>query len=489
MPLLDQVREYIVSDHLILPDEKVIVGVSGGPDSVCLLHLLCQLACQMNLTLHVAHLNHAIRDKAGDADAVYVAALCRDWQLDYTLERIDVPAFAREQSLSLEEAARQARYAFLARTAAARGARVIAVGHHADDQVETILMHLLRGAGLEGMRGMRPVSHLNAGGQPGGKVTDVRLVRPLLHTTRAEIESYCEENALVPRRDLSNNDTILFRNRLRHELLPYLEQYNPNIRNILLHTSEVIGADLELIAGLANQAWNQVIISRDSDTICFDLALFRAQPRALQRLLIRQGLSRLDFSLRDVTFSQLENALNIVNNGSTGRRAALPGNLNLQLSYNVLYLTRLPEAPGRSIWPRMSLAYPVQVPVPGELVNAKDHWRLICQVRPRDQFSSFDTGEPGSIMLAQETLSEPLLLTTRRPGDALKPLGMHGQTQKLHDLFINAKVPSTERSFVPVLRSGDDIVWVAGFRQDQRFAVKDTTDSIVVLKFGPIEES
>ena len=282
--LLARVRQYAQRYRLFSPGETVVVGVSGGPDSLCLLHLLRRLAPELRLWLHVAHLHHGLRGAEADADAAFVAELADCWGLPCTVGRADVAALAREAGLSLEEAARQARYRFLAGVAEAGGAATLAVGHNADDQAETVLMHFLRGSGAAGLRGMLPRTPLDdyrllqAATIPiasGHRVTALRsprwrqvfvvyswtaqplavsgadgdasdpppspgprvpasprlhLVRPLLSISRAEIEAYCAEYRLAPRTDRSNEDTIFFRNRLRHELLPLLETYNPGIR-------------------------------------------------------------------------------------------------------------------------------------------------------------------------------------------------------------------------------------------------------------------
>jgi tRNA(Ile)-lysidine synthase len=211
--LLDLVRRYAERYALWSDGEVVVVGVSGGPDSLCLLHLLRRLAPESHLTLHVAHLNHGLRGAAGEADAQAVAERAADWALPCTIGRADVPALAVESRTSLEEAAREARYAFLQAVARDRGARTIAVGHNADDQAETVLMHFLRGSGLAGLRGMLPRTALG----------ERFLVRPLLDMPRSRIEAYCAASNLQPSRDLSNADTTIYRNRLRHELLPLLE--------------------------------------------------------------------------------------------------------------------------------------------------------------------------------------------------------------------------------------------------------------------------
>jgi len=265
-----KVRQYAERYDLFRPGELVVVAVSGGPDSLCLLHLLHGLAPALGLQLHVAHLNHGLRGEDADADARFVAGFAAALGLPCTIGQADVRALADAPGISLEEAARQARYRFLSETARAVGARTIAVGHNADDQAETVLMHFLRGSGLAGLRGMAPKTALGEywlGGiasrqtpplamTSGG--ADFWLIRPLLAIPRRAIEAYCAEHGLAPRFDRSNADTTFFRNRLRHELLPILEQYNPAIRAILAHTAEALAGDHQIVRAEVEAAWGRV---------------------------------------------------------------------------------------------------------------------------------------------------------------------------------------------------------------------------------------
>ena len=257
MNLLSQVRKTIEEHDLLVAGESVVVGVSGGPDSLCLLHLLRHLSRAYDLTLHVAHLDHGIRGEESRVDAQFVADLARQWELPATVERADVPRLAEEEGLAIEEAARRARYRFLARVAGQVGASRIAVGHNADDQAETVLMHFLRGSGLAGLRGILPLSplgelRLGQSERDSPLAAELRLIRPLLEVPRSAIEAYCRDQELSPRFDRSNLDTTYYRNRLRHKLLPVLETYNPNVREVLRRTAQVMAADHELLRLPAN---------------------------------------------------------------------------------------------------------------------------------------------------------------------------------------------------------------------------------------------
>ncbi|MHB1355809.1 MAG: tRNA lysidine(34) synthetase TilS [Anaerolineae bacterium] len=495
MSLVEQALATIDTHHLFTEGGVVVVGVSGGSDSLCLLHLLRTLE-KHHLVLHAAHLNHGIRGDEADADAAYVGNLCQEWGIICSIERVDVPALARELHLSLEEAARKARYAFLYRTAQRTGATVVAVGHHADDQAETVLMHLLRGAGLAGLRGMRPLCWLceensvSTEAEPRCTPTiPIRLVRPLLRVARAQIDEYCATHYLQPRLDRTNLDTTLFRNRLRHHLLPLLEEYNPNIRQILVHTADVVGADMELLDTLVTQTWNQVVEKESPQAVRYNLRALRALPIGLQRSVLRRGVGNLRHSLRDLSYLHLESALNVLNNGVTGKKVNLPKGLVLTLGYEQAILCIEQDISNSGRWLRLSSGHPIAVPLGDKTVNSTDGWQLTAVMVPRANLYAYEKNDDRyAAFFAVETIDGDLSLGTRAPGDYLFPLGMSGHRQKLHDLMINAKVPEAERDTVPVLRVGKEIAWVVGLRQDERFAVTEQTEMVLCIQFQTIKE-
>ena len=320
------VRRAIEEHRLLVHGDRVVVGVSGGPDSLCLLHVLCRLAGEYDVSLHVAHLHHGLRGDEADADAECVRALAADWGLPCTLEHANIPSLAQQQRLAVEEVARRARYAFLGRVARDQEARVIAVGHHADDQAETVLMHWLRGAGLAGLRGMLPsirLSDYRLLDQDGIEhpMPDLRLVRPLLDVTRAQIEAYCKVHGLQPRFDRSNLDTTYFRNWLRHEVIPLLRRHNPNVQAVIRRSARVIRDEYALLRDLLEETWLALAIEESDTWIAFDLVGWRALPVALQRSTLREAVHRLRRTLRDISYVHVENALHVARDGSTGQQA------------------------------------------------------------------------------------------------------------------------------------------------------------------------
>jgi len=490
MDLFSQVRDFIEGHRLLTVGDGVVVGVSGGPDSLCLLHLLRRLQEEHHLRLHVAHLHHGARGEDADADAAFVADLARQWGLSVTLVKEDVPAIARRHKLAFEEAARRVRYAFLAHVAGQVGASRIAVGHNADDQAETVLMHFLRGAGPAGLRGMRPATSiaeyrlLEGMGDYSLPSPPPVLIRPLLGTPRAQIEQYCAELGLQPRFDRSNLDTTYFRNRLRHELLPLLETYNPNIRRRLLHMAEVIAADYELLTRMRDWAWGEVVRRESDEAIVLDRAGWNAQPLSIQRALIREAAYRLRPWLRDVDFVHVEAAVRVGREGTTGNRATLPGGLALIVGYDVLTVADAdyeppPEGPVLPSGTELPVGLPGLTPLPDGKWHLEasflDTWTAATVEGNPDRWTAY---------LDAASVREPLLLRTRRSGDRFRPQGMAGQAPRLTDWMINAKIPRAWRDSLPLLVAGDgEILWVCGWRVSETATIRPTTRQVARFRF------
>ncbi len=524
--VLHHVQDAIEEQNLLAPGDQVVVGLSGGPDSLCLLHVLRRLRKTYDLKLHVAHLNHGTRGEASDADAEFTRTTAARWNLPVTVETCDVPKLADERGLAFEEAARRVRYAFLAQVAARIGARNIAVGHNADDQAETVLMHIIRGSGLAGLRGMLPrtpitdyrllthfpstapgttcaadeperrVDHRSGGQAPGvaasTAVTDPDeatptpfIIRPLLKVPRADIERYCTDHDLKPRFDRSNLDTTYFRNRLRHELLPELETYNPNIRERLCHTAAVVAADYDLLVDLRQEAWDGVVCEEREDAIVFDQTAWQALPISLQRATLRQATYHLRRSLRDVTFVHVENARKVALDGETGKASTLPMGLALTVGYETFTVGE-PGKPGPP--PDEPLLWsnePLPVPVPGTTPLPETDW--VLEVKVLEHWTMTEVAAPDhpwTCFADLQALAEPLVLRPRRRGDRFQPLGMEGDHVKVSELMINLKIPEPWRSHVPLLVAAGQILWVCGRRIAESARVEPETQHVVKFRFG-----
>lgn len=482
--LLAHVRAFCLEHNLLAAGDTVVVGVSGGPDSLALLHLLRALAPELSLKLIVAHLNHRLRGSEADTDAEFVRDVARRWAIEAVIESRDVAALARQRRQSIEEAARQIRYAFLWHVAQRAGRAKIAVGHNADDQAETVLLHFLRGTGLLGLRGILPATpldqlHLSPADIPAGAETAAPLlIRPLLTTPRLEIEAYCRENGLSPRQDQTNFDTAYARNRLRHELLPYLESFNPNIRQTLARTARIVAAESDLLQRQLQNVWPILAQSESATHVTFDLAAWQQLPLALQRSALRRAIEQIQHGLHDIGFDHIENALNVVESGQTGAQFSLPHSLRLTVSYGSFTLA-FENRPPRPDIPQIDgliwLAVPSETPLPDS------PWRVVARlcpplgdVRPATQWEAF---------LDAAAVGGQAALRPRRPGDIFCPLGMGGRHKKINEFMIDEKIPAGWRGQIPLLVAGGRVLWVCGYRLDERARVRPETRQVLHLKF------
>ena len=458
-------------------DRPLLVGVSGGADSLCLLDVLDQLG----YSLIVAHFDHGLRTaSAMDAEKVRGEAEARG--LPFVTDRQDVAALARAESFSIEEAARVARYGFLYAQARQHGAQGIAVAHTADDQVETVLMHLLRGAGLAGLKGMTyRIIHPEWD-------AEIPLLRPLLGVWRSEIEAWCDENDLHPLHDPSNADTTFFRNRLRHELIPSLSEYNPRIKDVLWRMSQSLTGDHEVLQLAIEDAWLQVCLRQGDDFVELSAAALRSYSRGMQRSLIRRAIACLRPVLRDIDFDSVERALAFVAAPSESGQMDLVANLIMRAENGHIFLTERDARVIDANWPQMTPGMEIYLDVPGEVLV--DGWLLTATLQEDVEMDRMADAmqDPWQAWLDADLLTLPLVLRTRRPGDRFRPLGMNGHSMKLSDFWVNEGLNRRARQGWPLLYSGEEIASVPGFRPAHPFRITAATKRVVHLQWKNCNE-
>ncbi len=464
--LEQKVIDFIRQQNLILANDKLLVAVSGGADSVCLLHILAHHRDDLGVELHAAHLNHRLRGTESDADAGCVSDLTHKLGVPATVGRRDVAAYHDRKGSSLEEAAREVRYGFLAEVAKKVGASKVLTGHTCDDHIETILLHLLRGAGTAGLRGLQSRSAL-----PGGdKSNRLEVVRPLLEITRQETLSYCRRHRLSPRSDSSNESSSFLRNRVRLELLPLLRSYNPGIDKVLLRLADIAGDDISFIEQQASLLWDD-LAARAGDVLYLDVNKMLALPRAIQRQVFRKAVKELRGSLKDVEADHIEAMIESLSRPA-GKRFCLPDGLTLSMEYGRLVIT-----PTRaSVCPLPPLQGTASVTIPG--VTDLSGWRVKADIVLKSVSSN--NGLTTSFDL--EKVGKKLVVRRRRPGDRFKPLGMN-HTKKLQDFMVDSKIPRAWRDRVPLVSSAGQILWVVGWRIDERVKVTEKTKNILRLQF------
>ncbi|MFM8322384.1 MAG: tRNA lysidine(34) synthetase TilS [Chloroflexota bacterium] len=458
-------------------DQRLLAAVSGGPDSLVLLDALWRLG----VPLVVAHLNHLLRPQAGD-DLRFVQQAAAERGLPFAGAQADAGAYARLHGLSIEEAARTLRYRFLFESAAAHGCAAVATGHTADDQAETVLMHLLRGAGPSGLSGMAFRSLPNPWSQ------SIALLRPLLDLPRQAILDYLAVHALQPVHDATNDDLRYYRNRLRHETLPYLEQLNPGVRGRLVRMAQVIGDEDRLLDQLTAAAWQQIDARTAGESVSLDRAAFNRQPPALQRRLLRQALEVLRPGLRDIDFERVEAARRFAAAPPRSRQADLVAGLRLLDEGGRLVIAAWEADLPDGGWPQ---APPVEtrIALPGRLA-LQDGWLLQADLLPADrlppgvdaQALAAANTDPYTAYLDLERLPGPPALRRRRAGDRFRPLGLQGHSLKLSDFMINQRLPRRARPAWPLLTVAGQVAWLPGYRIAQPFAAGPATRRLLVLR-------
>jgi len=469
LTLEQQVLRFIRQHDLVTGRRKLLVAVSGGPDSVCLLHVLSKLKKELDVELHVAHLNHRLRGTESDADAAYVDKLARRLGIPAAIESRDVQAYRSEYRLSLEEAAREVRYSFLAQVADSVGAERVAVGHTADDHVETVLMHLFRGSGTRGLRGLLPVSRWQAAG------SSLVILRPLLELTCEETAAYCRRHRLAPRTDASNLSTEPFRNKIRHQLLPELRKYNPRVAEALLRTARIAADDLAFMDEEAARLWEKVAHVEKGGVIIRKKE-FSVLPPALKRHLLRAAVESLLGNLKDIEAGHIEDMMDALGKPA-GKVIDLPDGLNFAVEYDRYVLS--PDSSSLCPFPVLegeaALNIPGNTGIPG--------WNIKAAVLPSSR-----TGEVGAnaaeftAWLDFNITGDKLTVRRRRPGDRFQPLGM-GQTKKLNEFMIDARIPRAWRRRIPIVCSPAQILWVVGWRIDERAKVTENTKQVLKLEF------
>ncbi|MCC7207304.1 MAG: tRNA lysidine(34) synthetase TilS [Anaerolineae bacterium] len=440
--LPERVRDFCALHRLFAPG-VVVVAVSGGADSVALLHILLQLQDEFAIRLHVATLDHGLRGPDGAADVNFVRDLAAAWGVPVTAGAADVRRLANEAKLGIEAAARRARYAFLARVAAEQGAWRIATGHQRDDQAETVLMHVLRGAGLAGLRGMLPLTHWPAV-DPDGDVSDRMLVRPLLDVTRAEIDDYVRGLGIRPRRDATNADPSYTRNRIRREIMPALARLNPDapgaLNRLAAHARDEYAA---LLATLPAP-------SPREGGLAFPLGVLPGLEHARARTAIRLAAQALAPG-GEFSFERIEAARVFL---AADRRGVieLGGGVRFEVGGDHALVYDPARYPPGAPW--LPAGAQLAIDGPGEYALPRSNWRLQITVHAGDP-----PHDPLSARLAIPRGAQ-VMLRTPQPGDRMRPRGLRGRSRKLSDVLIDMRVRAAWRHRLPVLDIDGEAAWL-----------------------------
>ncbi|MBN1535291.1 MAG: tRNA lysidine(34) synthetase TilS [Anaerolineales bacterium] len=457
--------------------QPIVLAVSGGSDSLFMLHMMRET----KIPLFVTHYNHHMRVEA-DQEAE---------QVKYWAEEMGLPFIYGERSLEgkgadhiSEETARQKRYEFLFTTALHHQAQAVAVAHNADDQVETVLLHLLRGCGLTGLTGMLYYSLPNAWSR------EIPLIRPLLATWRQEIDAFIEEKQLSPNIDHSNFDTKLLRNRVRQELIPFLQTYSPQVKRLIWQMAEILTDEETMIDQLVETAWKECFLRNMTNQVELNAISIDSQKINIQRRLVRKAISLLIPSIRDIDFGIVERFITL-----TGRKKNY---LNADLGEGLLFtkqgkrvIITKGEFQVTDDVPQLDSGKIIPIKIPG-VITLSPCWQMVVGHVVLDESTRKiieENKDPWQLWLDADQVDTPLVLRRRKKGDTFCPAGMNGHRMKLSDFMVNEKIHQPQREKWPLLVSNDEILWVAGRRAGHFYRVTDETKQAVHLKLVQLYHS
>lgn len=468
--LLEKLDTILRTDCNLEKKGKLVVAVSGGPDSVCLLDILFKLG----FDCIVGHFNHQLRGDS-EAEMRFVHMLCDQYHLECITGNENIKKIASDQKKGIEEIAREKRYQFLFAAAEAVQADAVIVGHHADDQVETMIMNLLRGSGLDGLTGMKFVSF----GQFSQKIP---LIRPMLTTFRDEILVYNKTNDLHYVMDNSNLDTGYLRNRIRHELIPMLSTYNPKIKKNLMRMMDLLKEDQKAIEFLLDSSEKEINTVKNSKSVHFKLDTLSSQICSIQRSLIKRFLSEY-FNLHDLITMDLIEKVRCFFLGRFNTNVMVIGeDIVLVRQREEGIIARDIKSAWGEKWPLINST--ITMPLRAGVYELENNWQLqICEINRSELDVDYSKNiDPFSAYCDREKIDNTLNIRKWQSGDRFKPIGMNGKSTKLSDFWINHKIPKHARNSWPLVVSSDNIIWIPGFQPSHMVRIHESTEKVIVLR-------
>lgn len=458
--IINSVRQTIKRENLIEKNDKILIALSGGPDSICLLDIMIKLKDEYNLTLYAAHLNHRIRGIDAQEDSLFCQKICKKNNVTFFVKNIDIPELAVQQSRGVEEVARDVRYDMFFDIKNKLGINKIAVAHNLDDQAETMLMKMFRGSGIQGLRG---IDYKRKDG----------IIRPLLDIYKSQINEYCDVNNLNPRIDKTNFESDYSRNKVRLDLIPYIENnYCENIKQILSRTANVIRDDYNYIEEVSKEHYELLVKNKSDDEIILDLPLLKNTDTAIQKRVIRLAILDIMGNLNNVENVHIVDSLSLLEK-SDGKIINLPKNLKAYIKNEDYVITTKNQE-------NEEITYQYNIEINGKTVVNEIGLTVTTSVLPAKDSLALPVSKYIKVFDYDKIVGS-LYLRSRKIGDKLSPIGLTG-TKKIKDILINKKIPADTKYMFPIISDDEQILWLLGYRISENYKIDDSTQRVIRIQ-------
>ncbi len=457
--------EFVQSNDLLENAENILLGVSGGPDSLVMLELFFKFKKYFGINIAAAHLDHLFREES-TSEADFVGKKAKSMGIDFHRKTVDVPKIVEKEKMSAESAARRERFKFFKDICLKFDYDLLALAHHRDDQVETVLLNIFRGSGLRGLSGIEKRLSLGS----------LEIIHPLLNLSKEEIVEYCRDHSLKPRIDKTNKENIYSRNIIRNKILPIIEkEINPSVKKVIVRNADLIAEEEDFLDKSSETKFLEALISSNGKSLKLDLNILKEYDNVILRRVLRKAYQKLNNSLDDLYFDHILELEKLLSDTSTGRGIDLPADIKVYINYNELIFYKNKSLKEEVIKEKKKLN-----------LNKKhyfDYGFTIVTDTAKAEEIEFNL-DNNTAVLDLNKLDLPLYLRSRKPGDSFVPLGMKGK-KKVKDFLIDEKVPRFERESIPVIIDGEDnIVWLAGFRISEEYKVTKNTDKVLIIKIS-----
>lgn len=458
--IINSVRQTIKRENLIEKNDKILIALSGGPDSICLLDIMIKLKDEYNLTLYAAHLNHRIRGIDAQEDSLFCQKICKKNNVTFFVKNIDIPELAVQQSRGVEEVARDVRYDMFFDIKNKLGINKIAVAHNLDDQAETMLMKMFRGSGIQGLRG---IDYKRKDG----------IIRPLLDIYKSQINEYCDVNNLNPRIDKTNFESDYSRNKVRLDLIPYIENnYCENIKQILSRTANVIRDDYNYIEEVSKEHYELLVKNKSDDEIILDLPLLKNTDTAIQKRVIRLAILDIMGNLNNVENVHIVDSLSLLEK-SDGKIINLPKNLKAYIKNEDYVITTKNQE-------NEEITYEYKIEINGKTVVNEIGLTVTTSVLPAKDSLALPVSKYIKVFDYDKIVGS-LYVRSRKIGDKLSPIGLTG-TKKIKDILINKKIPADTKYMFPIISDDEQILWLLGYRISENYKIDDSTQRVIRIQ-------